>query len=210
MNDNERNGLQEIIDKAISDIARAEGDSFELDKMNLAGVLEKDGTLEIEGPHIEGKRVHRRSPWALRHARRHNGDQRLRGHRERPALRGRHQLGGRLRAHQEPGLQGGRNAVKNYIAAHANLVPAKRRLAAADPRVAAAGVLHIARGGHRWTGGSSTWRTGWGDVQDRVLRNGVPPLRHLLRGVLSQRRQGEPVHRHDPRVRGDGRAGASS
>ena len=36
MNDNERNGLQEIIDKAISDIARTEGDSFELDKMNLA------------------------------------------------------------------------------------------------------------------------------------------------------------------------------
>ena len=36
MNDNERNGLQEIIAKAISDIARTEGDSFELDKMNLA------------------------------------------------------------------------------------------------------------------------------------------------------------------------------
>lgn len=29
MNDNVRNGLQEIIDKAISDIARAEGDSFD-------------------------------------------------------------------------------------------------------------------------------------------------------------------------------------
>ena len=43
MNDNERNGLQEIIDKAISDIARAEGDSFELDKMNLAEFSRRTG-----------------------------------------------------------------------------------------------------------------------------------------------------------------------
>ena len=34
MNDNERNGLQEIIDKAISDIARTEGDSFELETLS--------------------------------------------------------------------------------------------------------------------------------------------------------------------------------
>ena len=43
MNDNERNGLQEIIDKAISDIARTEGDSFELDKMNLAEFSRRTG-----------------------------------------------------------------------------------------------------------------------------------------------------------------------
>ena len=43
MNDNERNGLQEIIDTAISDIARTEGDSFELDKMNLAEFSRRTG-----------------------------------------------------------------------------------------------------------------------------------------------------------------------
>lgn len=49
MNDNERNGLQEIIDKAISDIARAEGDSFELDKMNLAEFSRRTGSRD-RGP----------------------------------------------------------------------------------------------------------------------------------------------------------------
>lgn len=49
MNDNERNGLQEIIDKAISDIARTEGDSFELDKMNLAEFSRRTGPRD-RGP----------------------------------------------------------------------------------------------------------------------------------------------------------------
>ena len=34
--ENERIGLQEIIDKAIEEMAREAGDSFELDHMNLA------------------------------------------------------------------------------------------------------------------------------------------------------------------------------
>ena len=36
MNDSERNSLQEIIDKAIEEMAREAGDSFDIDHMNLA------------------------------------------------------------------------------------------------------------------------------------------------------------------------------
>lgn len=43
MNGSERNGLQGIIGKPISDIARTEGDSFRLDKMNLAEFSRRAG-----------------------------------------------------------------------------------------------------------------------------------------------------------------------
>lgn len=43
MNDNERNGLQEIIDKAIDEIAHEQGDLFELEKINLAELARKTG-----------------------------------------------------------------------------------------------------------------------------------------------------------------------
>lgn len=39
MNDNERNGLQEIIDKAIEEIAYEQGDLFKLEKTNLAELI---------------------------------------------------------------------------------------------------------------------------------------------------------------------------
>lgn len=39
MNDNERNGLQEIIDKAIEEIACEQGDLFKLEKTNLAELI---------------------------------------------------------------------------------------------------------------------------------------------------------------------------
>lgn len=37
-----------------------------------------------------------------------------------------------------------------------------------------------------------------------VLRDGLPPLRHVLRGVLPQRPPGEPVHRHGEGLRRPG------
>ena len=43
MNDSERNGLQEIIDKVIDEMAREAGDSFELDRMNLAEFSRRTG-----------------------------------------------------------------------------------------------------------------------------------------------------------------------
>ena len=50
MNDNERNGLQEIIDKAIEDIAREAGDSFDIDHMNLVeeGRLSRSKALSFQ------------------------------------------------------------------------------------------------------------------------------------------------------------------
>ena len=56
MNDNERNGLQEIVDKAIEDMAHETGDSFELDHLNPAELprrtglsRSKDRTLKAKG-----------------------------------------------------------------------------------------------------------------------------------------------------------------
>ena len=43
--ENERIGLQEIIDKAIEEMAREAGDSFELDHLNLANKFDKEMAL---------------------------------------------------------------------------------------------------------------------------------------------------------------------
>ena len=43
MNDSERNGLQEIIDKAIEEMAREAGDSFDTYHMNLAEFSRRTG-----------------------------------------------------------------------------------------------------------------------------------------------------------------------
>ena len=55
MNDNERNGLQEIIDKAIEDIAREAGDSFELDHMNLAEFSRRTGLSRSKARTLKAK-----------------------------------------------------------------------------------------------------------------------------------------------------------
>ena len=43
MNDSERNGLQEIIDNALGDIAREAGDSFDAENVNLAELSRRTG-----------------------------------------------------------------------------------------------------------------------------------------------------------------------
>ena len=52
----------------------------------------------------------------------------------RPADGGRNELRGRLRAHREPGATRAERLLSRTISAHADLVPAKRKLAKTDPR----------------------------------------------------------------------------
>lgn len=104
------------------------------------------------------------------------------------------------------GYAGGLTTVKTYIAAHRDLVPAKRRQAAPQGcrgqrfRTGARRGLPDGLGLRR---GRAPWR---GAGADRLLRHGLPPLRGRPRRVLPERAPGEPPHRDAARVLGAGRA----
>lgn len=160
MNDNERNGLQEIIDKAISDIARTEGDSFELDKMNLAEFSRRTGlsrsrarTLKARGfvvaPH--GRCGMRAATTVI------SGFEGIVNALLSEGVTNSEVVFERIRGQ---GYEGGRTTVKNYIAAHADLVPSKRRLAGADPQAS--------RGRRFSTSPGESYQMDWGfvDVED--------------------------------------------
>lgn len=104
--ENERIGLQEIIDKAIEELAREAGDSFKLDQLNLAEFSRRTGAVALESAIAEGEGLRRDAARKMRDKGQVNGHQWLRGGGEHPADGGRNELRGRLRAHREPGLQG--------------------------------------------------------------------------------------------------------
>ena len=134
MNENERNGLQEIIDKAIDEIAREAGDSFELDHLNLAEFSRRTGLSRSKARTLKAKGFvvtpHGRCGMKA----------------ETTVISGFEGVVNALLAEgvtnsevvferiEGQGYRGGKTTVKNYIAAHAELVPAKRRLAKADPQ----------------------------------------------------------------------------
>lgn len=105
MNDSERNGLQEIIDNALDDMAREASDSFDAENVNLAELSRKTGLTRSRLRTLKARGV--QGP-AARPLRQEGGDhrhERLRGRRRRDVVRRRHQLGSRLRAHRGPGLR---------------------------------------------------------------------------------------------------------
>ena len=55
MNDNERNGLQEIIDNAIEAMARKAGDSFDLERINLAEFSRRTGLSRSKARTLKAK-----------------------------------------------------------------------------------------------------------------------------------------------------------
>ena len=55
MNDSECNGLQEIIDKAIEEMAREAGDSFDIDHMNLAEFSRRTGLSRSKARTLKAK-----------------------------------------------------------------------------------------------------------------------------------------------------------
>lgn len=133
MNESERDGLQEIIDNALADMARAQGDSFDLDHVNLAELSRRTGlsrskvrTLKAKGfkilPH---GRCGLKAKTSVMHGFEGVVDDLLkRGVTNSEVIFGR--IAGL-------GYAGGRTSVKNYIAGHAHLVPAKRKLSV-EPR----------------------------------------------------------------------------
>ena len=57
--ENERIGLQEIIDKAIEELAREAGDSFKLDQLNLAEFSRRTGLSRSKARSLKAKGLRR-------------------------------------------------------------------------------------------------------------------------------------------------------
>lgn len=134
MNDSERNGLQEIIDNALGDMAREAGDSFDAENVNLAELSRRTGltrsrlrTLKARGfkvlPH---GRCGRKAATTVMSGFEGVVDAMLS-----EGVTNSEVVFGRIAGQ---GYGGGKTTVKNYIAAHADLVPAKRKLAASAPQ----------------------------------------------------------------------------
>ena len=134
MNDSERNGLQEIIDKAIEEMARETGDSFDIDHMNLAEFSRRTGLSRSKARSLKAKGF-----VAAPHGR-------CGMKAETTVISGFEGVVNALLMEGVTnsevvfdriaplGYEGGKTTVKNYIASHADLVPAKRKLAKADPQ----------------------------------------------------------------------------
>lgn len=132
--ENERIGLQEIIDKAIEEMAREAGDSFDIGRLNLAEFSRRTGlsrskarTLKEKGfvvtPH--GRCGLKAKSTVI------SGFEGIVDALLMEGVTNSEVIFERI---EGQGYKGGRTTVKNYISAHADLVPAKRKLAKADPR----------------------------------------------------------------------------
>lgn len=155
--ESERIGLQEIIDKTLEEMAREAGESFELDRVNLAEFSRRTGltrsrarTLKANGfkalPH---GRCGMRAATTVMSGFEGIADALLADGVTNSAV-----IFERI---SERGYRGGLTTVKNYIAAHADLVPAKRRLARAEPQGG--------RGRRFETGPGEAYQMDWGFVE---------------------------------------------
>lgn len=155
--ENERIGLQEIIDKAIEEMAREAGDSFEIDRLNLAEFSRRTGlsrskarTLKEKGfvatPH--GRCGMRAESTVI------SGFEGVVNALLMEGVTNSEVIFERIEAQ---GYKGGRTTVKNYISAHADLVPARRRLAKADPQ--------SSRGRRYLTEPGEAYQIDWGFVR---------------------------------------------
>lgn len=209
MNDSERNGLQEIIDKAIEEMAREAGDSFDIDHINLAEFSRRTGLSRSRTRSLKAKGF-----VVTPHGR----------------------CGMKAESMVISGFEGVVNALLMEGVTNSEVVferiedqgvqgrqdhgeelhrgarrPGARKAQAGEGRPAGGPRQALRdRAGRELPDGLGVREgrgLGWRRVQDSVLRHGVPPLRHLLRRVLPERAPGEPLHRHGPRLHGDGRAG---
>ena len=126
--DNERNGLQEIIDNVLDEMAREAGDSFDLSKVNLATFSARTGLSRSKARTLQTKnfkvtphgRCGLKSKTTVLTGYTGVIDDLLR-----KGVTNSEVCFDRV---SEQGYSGGLTTVKNYITAHANLVPAKRKL----------------------------------------------------------------------------------
>lgn len=132
-NINERNDLQEIIDKAIREMAEETGESFDLGSLNLAEFQRRTGLSRSKARTLKSKGFK-----VTRHGR--CGQKAeitlISGHE--------HVIDGLLKKGvtnssvclanlKDDGYEGGLTTVKTYIKEHMHLVPAKRKLVATEP-----------------------------------------------------------------------------
>lgn len=132
--ENERIGLQEIIDKAIEEMAREAGDSFEIDHLNLAEFSRRTGLSRPKARSLKAKGF-----VATPHGR-------CGMKAESTVISGFEGVVNALLTEgvtdsevvferiEGQGYKGGKTTVKNCVKAHAGPVPAKRKLARADPQ----------------------------------------------------------------------------
>ena len=155
MNDNERNGLQAIIDAVLKEMAEESGDVFDPSKVNLAEFSRKTGLSRSKARTLQDKGFK-----AAPHGRCGNKA-------ETTVLTGfTGVLDDLLRRSvtnsevcferiAEQGYKGGLTSVKTYIKDHADLVPAKRRLV--EPQGS--------RGRRFQTGPGESYQMDWGFVE---------------------------------------------
>ena len=132
--ENERIGLQGIIDKAIEEMAREAGDSFEIDHLNLAEFSRRTGLSRPKARSLKAKGF-----VATPHGR-------CGMKAESTVISGFEGVVNALLTEgvtdsevvferiEGQGYKGGKTTVKNCVKAHAGPVPAKRKLARADPQ----------------------------------------------------------------------------
>ena len=129
--ESERIGLQEIIDKAIEDMAREAGDSFDIGRINLAEFSRRTGITRSRARTLKAKgfRVMPHGRCGMRaEATVMTGFTGVVDDLLRQGVTNSEVVFERIAA---LGYTGGKTTVKNYISAHADLVPAKRKLAVA-------------------------------------------------------------------------------
>ena len=152
MNDTERNGLQELLSKAIEDMRLESGPDFSLDKINLAELERRTGLSRSKLRTLKAKNF-LVTPHAL--ANRKATKTVLTGYTAiiddllRKGITNSAVILERL---QKVGYPGGLTTVKTYIAAHKDLVPAKRQLVAPQG----------SRGRRYTTGPGEAFQMDWG------------------------------------------------
>lgn len=163
--ESERIGLQEIIDKTIDEMAREAGDSFELDHLNLAEFSRRTGLTRSRARTIKAKGF-----VATPHGR-------CGMKAEVTVISGFEGIVNALLAEgvtnseviferiASQGYKGGKTTVKNYIGAHADLVPAKRRIARENPQGS--------RGRRYRTEPGEAYQMDWGFVEVRDWAGGA-------------------------------------
>lgn len=190
--ENERVGLQEIIDKAIEELARETGDSSELDQLNLAELSRRTGLSRSRARSLKAKgfvvmphgRCGMRAGSTIM-----SGFERVVDALLMEGVTNSEVVFERIAGQ---GCKGGKTTVKNYISAHAELVPAKRKLAKAD--------LQGSRGRRFETNPGESYQMNWGFVRVEDWAGGefkiacfamvCHHLRNVLRRVLPERSTG--------------------
>lgn len=155
MNDSDRNGLQEIIDKAINEIAQEQGDSFDLESMNLAEFSRRTGLSRSRARSLKAKgfKVQPHGRCGLKSSKTvMSGFEGVVNAMLAQGVTNSEVIFERIEAQ---GYQGSKTTVKNYISSHANLVPAKRKLAV-EPQGN--------RGRRFMTGPGEAYQMDWGFV----------------------------------------------